>query len=300
MKLRGIIIFVPMVILGFVLFGCLAQQTSTTRHGRVRSGAPESPQATVPELPNNIAWKHELVITPIEDGKWGCSLENARQVMLSAAGELWKYFPDRKMPLIEVVSKGGPVFNYNIGDDQHVRVLLNTGGNLWAQMAYQFAHEFCHLLCNPGDQKIQMWFQETLCEMASRFVLSRMAETWKTSPPYPNWKDYSVSLREYLDNLQKNNRLPEGKTLAQWYCDNVEALRANSIDRPRNNVVAAELWKMLDAQPEHWGAVTYYPRGQLKPNTFDEFLRVWQRDCPEKHKAFIAAIAKKFEITLTK
>jgi hypothetical protein len=204
------------------------------------------------------------------------------------------------MPLIEVVSKGGPVFNYNIGDDQHVRVLLNTGGNLWAQMAYQFAHEFCHLLCNPGDQKIQMWFQETLCEMASRFALSRMAETWKTSPPYPNWKDYSVSLREYLDNLQKNDRLPEGKTLAQWYRDNAEALRANSTDRPRNNVVAAELWKMLDAQPEHWEAVTYYPRGQLNQNTFDEFLRVWQRDCPEKHKAFIAAIAKKFEITLTK
>lgn len=248
----------------------------------------------------NAAWKHELAITLIEDGKWDCPLENAQQVMLSAADELWKYFPDRKIPLIEVISKGGPEFNHNIGDDQHARILLNTNGTHWAQMAYQFAHEFCHILCNWSDQSVQMWFQETLCEMASRFALSRMAETWQTSPPYPNWKDYAKSLQSFLDDLQKNDRLPKGKTLAQWYHENHEALRANSIDRHRNNVVAAELWKMLDAQPEHWEAVTYYPRGKLKLDTFDEFLRVWQKGCPEKHKAFIAAIAKKFEITLPK
>jgi hypothetical protein len=262
-------------------------------------GKTESEKAKT-NSPVNAAWKHELIITPIDDGKWGCPLENARQAMLSAAGELWKYFPDRKMPLIEVVPKGGPAFNYNIGDDQHVRVLLNTGNCLWAQMSYQFAHEFCHLLCNPSDQKVQMWFQETLCEMASRFVLKRMSETWKTNPPYPNWKDYSVSLREYLDNLQKNDRLPKGKTLAQWYSENADILRKNSIDRPRNNVVAAELWEMLDAQPEHWEVVTYYPHKRLNPETLGEFFLVWQRDCPEDHKAFIADIAKKFEIILPK
>lgn len=259
--------------------------------------ANETP-AAVSQL-GNAAWKHELVITPIEDGKWGCSLENSRQVMLSAAKELWKYFPDRKIPLIEVVPKGGPIVYPNIGEDQHARIILNTGDNLWAQMAYQFAHEFCHLLCNWSDQSAQMWFQETLCEMASRFTLSRMAETWQDSPPYPNWKDYAKALQVFLDDLQKNDRLPRDKTLAQWYRENHEALRVNSIDRPRNNVVAAELWKMMDAQPEHWETVTYYPRGKLKPDTFDEFLRVWQKNCPEKHKAFIAAIAKKFEITLT-
>ncbi|MFH1226478.1 MAG: hypothetical protein V1701_01075 [Planctomycetota bacterium] len=256
--------------------------------------------AVKPKSSVNDAWKHELVITPIDDGKWGCPLENARQVMLSASGEIWKYSPDRKMPLIEVVSKGGPVFVYNIGDDQHVRVLLNTEGCVWAQMSYQFAHEFCHLLCVPSDQKVQMWFQETLCEMASRFALKRMSESWQTNPPYLNWKSYAASLREYLDNLQKNDRLPKGKTLIQWYRENADVLNKNSIDRPRNNVVAAELWEMLDAQPEHWDITTYYPHKRPNPDTLEEFFLAWQRDCPDAHKPFIAEIAKKFEITLPK
>jgi len=262
-----------------------------------RAAAPQPAEGKAP-IPHP-AWKHELAITASNDGQWGCDPENCRQVMLSAAGTMWKYFPDRKMPRIEAVSKGGPIFIYAIGHDAHVKVCLAVGGPFWAQMAYQFAHEYCHLLCGPGGPTPQMWFQETLCETASRFALMQMSRTWKTHPPYSNWASYSGALRSYFDDLQKNDRLPKGKTLAQWYQENAQALTANSCDRPKNNVVAAEVWAMFDAQPEHWEAVTYFPHEKLDPDTLAEFLRVWRRNCPARHKPFIAALASKFGIVLS-
>jgi len=260
--------------------------------------APAPAPAPEPVRVEHPAWKHEINITLIDDG-WGCDMENARQVMFSAANEIFKNFPpERRIPRFEVKSKGGPLFIYAIDDDQHALIILNTGGTYWAQMAYQFAHEFCHNLCNYSGQNPQWWFSETLAETASRFALSRMAETWKTSPPYPNWTGYSGALQGYFNNLQSNERLPAGKTLAQWYRENAEALAKNSCDRPKNNVVAAELYEILNAHPEYWDAVSFYPRNPTDPDTFDEFLRVWRRNCPDKVKPFVEAIAEKFEVDL--
>jgi len=247
----------------------------------------------------NPAWGHELVITAIDDGQWGCDPENARQVMLSAAGEIWQYFPDRKMPRIEVVPKGGPIFYYNIGPDEHVRVHLASGNALWAQIAYQFAHEYCHLLCYYGpENKNILWFHESLCEIASRFALRRISETWKTAPPYPNWTSYASHLRSYFDDLQKDGPLPPGKTLGQWYRENALALAANGCDRPKNSVVAGVLWDLFGSQPESWDSLTYLPREKLDPGTFEQYLLAWRKNCPEKHKGFVTAIADTFEIEM--
>ena len=79
----------------------------------------------------------------------------------------------------------------------------------WNQYAYQFAHEFCHVLSgyeglegNPNN-----WFHETICELASVFTLRRMAERWPTHPPYPNWAGYSKHLLEYAAKRQKREEV---------------------------------------------------------------------------------------------
>ncbi len=251
--------------------------------------------APAPEPAVNPAWKYELSITPIDDGKWGCPLDNAQAVMMSAASELWKYFPDRKMQPVDVESSGGPFFYYNIGPDQRTKVKLSTSGTHWSQMAYQFAHEFCHLLCNfEYGKSSQHWFQETLCETASRFALNRMSETWKTNPPYYNWKDYSGSLLSYFNDLQNNNRLPAGKTLGQWYRENAASCTYIT------PIVSAEMYELFSAEPEHWEAVTWYPKEKLEPDTMEQFLRIWRERVPERHKAFIIKIAQRFEYDLDK
>lgn len=75
-------------------------------------------------------------------------------------------------------------------------VWLGTHGRVWAQVAFQFAHEFCHVIADPKTMPWDrfLWIEEAICEAASLFALRCMAKTWAVAPPYPNWQDYSVKL----------------------------------------------------------------------------------------------------------
>ena len=108
-------------------------------------------------------------------------------------------------------------------------IQLNTRNRLWCQFAYQFSHEFCHVLSrheclrdNPNN-----WFHETICEIASVFTLRRMAERWRTNPPYPSWADYAESLKSYVqEHLScQELQLPAGVTLPTWLLSHEEELR---------------------------------------------------------------------------
>ena len=110
------------------------------------------------------------------------------------------------------------------------------------QYAYQFAHEFCHVLSgyeglegNPNN-----WFHETICELASVFTLRRMAERWPTHPPYPNWAGYSKHLLEYAAKRQKREevQLPIGTTLLDWLSSHESGLRNDRYQRDKNDLVA--------------------------------------------------------------
>ena len=234
-----------------------------------------------------------LNIRPAEAG-WEAPLENVRQVLRSAAGELWSHFPDRDLKPILVEPKGGPITLTARGAKGEYQVRLATGGTLWAQYTYQFAHEFCHILCNYDEDPSRCrWFEETICELASLFVLRRSGETWKTRPPYPNWKDYAKSLVEYADGRIKSATLPAGKTFAEWYRENADALASNAVDRERNTIAAVQLLPLFEKAPEHWEAVTWLNTEKLTDShTITEYLRAWRFNSPGKHRGFITDLAK--------
>ena len=254
-------------------------------------------EAAAPE--RAAAAQPRLLISPAPNG-WGASIHDVHHVLLSAAGELWRYFPERRLKPIIVAPKGGPIVWFKRGLNGEYFVCLNTGKTYWAQYAFQFAHEFCHILCGyESTEKSNKWFEESLCEMASLFALRRMAETWKTQPPYPNWRDFSKHLHTYADDRIKKSRLPDGTPLAAWYRQNEAALRKNATDRARNNVVAVALLPLFEATPEHWAAVEYLNAAPSKtPRSFQQYLAAWHKHAPEKHKAFIAKIAARFGIEL--
>jgi hypothetical protein len=242
----------------------------------------------------------KLTIRPLDEKAWKCGIADVEKVLYSSAGELWRYFPERQLPVIEVRAKGGPIVLYERGPKGEIRVRLDTGENLWAQMAYQFAHEFTHILCCYDEKHRETkWFEESLCELASLFALHRMAETWKTRPPYSNWKSYAPSLAKYADERIAKAKLPEGKTLAQWYAENAEALRKDATDRPRNCIVAGVLLPLFENQPEAWAAVEYLNTEPFPgPYTFAEYLKAWQGHSPEKLRPFVARIGKEFGVEL--
>ena len=242
----------------------------------------------------------ELLIRPNPKAEWDVEVCDVEKVLQSAAGELWRYFPERRLAPISVEPKGGPIILYGRGPKGEYRVRLDTGSTYWCQYAFQFAHEFCHILCGyVEDEKSNKWFEESLCELASLFVLRRMAETWKTDPPYPHWKDFAKHLKQYADKRIADTAFPPGKSLATWYRENEAALRKRSTDRKKNRVVAGILLPMFEERPEHWEAVTWLNAVRSKkPRTFEQYLTDWHNHCPAGHKAFVRQIASKFDIGL--
>ena len=239
----------------------------------------------------------------IRQDNWGAGREDISAVCESAGRELVQFFPGRKLQpiLVGQAAKGSPITLYERGTNGEIRVLLNTRDTFWAQYAYQFGHELCHVLCNYREaDNPQLWFEESLCETASLFVLRRMADTWKTDPPYHNWKSFAPAFDNYVDERLSNTAKLEEQSFAEWYRNHRAELEKEGTNRALNQVVAVRvLLPLLQLKPQHWQALDFVNQWdpKLRP-TFPEYLQDWHDRVPEVHRSFVAAVAKKFEIEL--
>ena len=232
---------------------------------------------------------------------WGdANTRDIRGVMESAAGELWKNFPERRLhPIIVQRGRHSPITLYRRGPRGEYLVKVTSKGRHWCQFAYQFAHEFCHILANYSHKTpvANKWFEEAICEMASIYVLRQMAVTWKTLPPYPHWKSYAPAIQEYVDDLQKaEDMLPKGKTLAKWYEENSATLRKAPCMRAKNRIVANSLLSLFEASPEHWAAIGYLNSGKAASESFQDHLANWYRQTPARHRKIVSDIIEMFEL----
>ena len=264
---------------------------------QLSAGAPPAATPAAPALPG-----HTLDVR-IEPGQWGgAQAADMQKVLLSSAGELWKYCPQRKLkPIIIQRSKEGPITLYNKGPGDEYIVRLDVEGAYWCQFAYQFAHEFCHVLTNydrrKGDKN--QWFEEALGELASMYAVTAMGQTWQVAPPYPNWKGYAGNLTKYADELLKKegSDLPPGQTLAAWYKANESDLRADPYKRDKNRIVAKCLLPLMQKSPESWEAFgclnNSAPDGEA---SFASYLKAWYKDAPAKHQPFVKSVAEMFGV----
>ena len=222
----------------------------------------------------------------------------------SAGRELWKHFPDYKIEKFVIKrGNGGPITLYSRNDKGEIVIRLDTGNTLWCQYAYQFAHEFCHVLSgfeedDPGNR----WFEETLAETASIYAMRAMARAWKTDPPYSHWNNYRDALRDYSDKvIRKWSMIHEiyEKGLAVFYQTHKTRLTKEPCDRELNGAMAQVFLKLFEEDPSRWGSVRWLnstpsPKGE----TFQQYLTKWRNAAPEKHKPFITKVAGLYGVTL--
>lgn len=242
-----------------------------------------------------------LEIRVAADGWGDAGTADITKVLRSAGEALGSQFPDRRFPTIDVSrSRTTPITLFQRGPAGELRVKLNVEGPYWSQFSFQFAHEMGHIVCGFEEYaNPNLWFEETLCETASLFVLGRMAEGWKTRPPYPNWKDYSGSLQKYRDDRIAQAKLPEDRTLAAWFREQEPALRKDPGLRELNLKMAAAILPLFEESPERWAAVATLNtvRGD-GTRTFARYLKDWSASSPEKHRDVIAKIATRFGVSI--
>lgn len=253
---------------------------------------------------HSATWSQEkskaIQIKVLDDDWGGAPPSNIQAVCASVAGELRKFVPQRTFDPITISrSKDAPIAIFGLGANGERRVKLNVTGTHWAQFGYQFGHEFGHILCNYRAAKNpNQWFEESMCEAASIFALKRMAKSWRERPPYPNWKSYAVALEDYVEHYLRGVAKVEDGTFAKWYQSNEERLR--KFDRPSFSVVAVHvLLPSLEKNPEHWQALGGLNQWDAsKEMTFAEYLTDWHGRVPAARKAFVADIARAFDIPL--
>jgi hypothetical protein len=223
-------------------------------------------------------------------------------VCRSAAAELLALCPGRDLGVVTVErSAEGPIVLFRPGPKGERRIRLDVSDRHWAQPAYQFAHELCHLLCNTREaDTANLWFEESLCEAASLFVLRRMAETWKTRPPYRNGKGYAGSPADYARARIDDTAGPGGAAdLSEWRGTHGPALRRNPHDRALNRVAAVRLPALLEKDPSRWEAVGVLNRWDKdRPPTFAEYLADWRARLPEARRGCVDEVAALFGVRL--
>jgi hypothetical protein len=237
------------------------------------------------------------------NGGWGSAHPaDIEAVLYSAASEIWRYFRDRPPPqLIVRQSEKGPLTLFDRGPHGEYVVLLSARDRRWAQYAYQFSHELCHVLSNYDEVKDNIrpnqWFEESICEAMAAFTLERMAATWESNPPFLHWRDYAGVLGYYAERLagEAHRRLSDDNTLSEWYAHNSEALGEDPYLREKNEVCAKALLPLFQSNPARWAAIGYLNRDTVAlAGSFPWYLQSWYRAAPSEHQSFIAQVIALF------
>ena len=250
-----------------------------------------------------------LDLTVDKDGWGAASPVDVRTVMLAAAQEIWRGCSGQFIRPIYVYHRADfPMTDFMHDLRGRIRIGIASEDRRWAQMAFQFGHEFCHALAQHSatakkswhpPKHANLWFEESLCETGSLFVLKKLAVAWRTAPPYPNWQSYSGALTDYATErlARPEHQLPEGQSFADWFRGSENALRENPVLRAKNVIIARQLLPLFEAEPAGWEAVCYLNLGkreQGKP--LRQVFAEWSAASPEKLRPFVGKVAKPFGI----
>jgi hypothetical protein len=230
------------------------------------------------------------------DAEWG---KGARPILEDAASHLLRHFTSPPQGRIRVLYEPAALtprtFYRNSPDDDFV-VRLNANAILWSKLAYQFSHELLHIASNFESLSLHAngWFEETLAELASIFVLKQMAKDWRKSPTN-GWPEYAAEHDKYAEELltRAEYQLPTGQNLSQWFTPHEATLRTDRYQRALNGVVAVQLFPLFQNSPSNWQCVRYLPNSDA---SFAEYLPQWRAACPPVCSQFVADIGRQFGI----
>src|SRR5438270_608429 len=96
---------------------------------------------------------------------WESEIAEMQRLLENVVQHFLRHFANPPSGRIKVEYRvDGPpmtVFRPSSADDY--RILLPSRGRYWAQCSYQFAHEFCHVLCDFEKPRAvsNNWFQES-------------------------------------------------------------------------------------------------------------------------------------------
>ena len=287
--------------IAFLLF-CqfLVGESSYSGIGKSKSDKLEGISLPVIDLDKNSTSIPKIQII---SNDWGTGYPEDISAVLKSVAEIM--FPlGGKPPYSNIMvgrSENGPIVLYKRGSKGQYLINLNSKDRYWCQYAFQFSHEIGHILCGfkDGDPS-NLWFEETLGEVASLYSLLRMEEKWKHSAPYPHWKAYAPEFTKYARERKRKYKDQIPSNLKKWFHENQKVLAKHPVDRPRNAALAIQLLPRFENSSVGWTTCAYLNDQKNKEaKSFESYLYDWYRSCPHtEQKGFVKKIAAEFGITL--
>ena len=216
-------------------------------------------------------------------------LEITRRSCLSGV----RLVSDREPNLIRVqeITSGSPAIWLHPDRSRTAWVLVDIGERAWIQLAYQFGHEFGHIVCNSWLSHAKpsppcQWLEEALVEAFSIHGLGHLAAKWRTAPPFPDDNAYADAIVQYRDDwVQKFTGLAAETGCLQdfggWFRANRTAIEALT-SRADSQAAAAVILQEFDRAEgciEALGALNRWPRRSAVP--LADYLRLWEESCVE-------------------
>ena len=192
---------------------------------------------------------------------------------------------------------------YRAPSEEPYTIWLSARDHFWCKFAYQFAHEFCHVLSgyesireNPNN-----WFHESICELASMFTIRCMAVRWLTHPAFPGRTDYAAALSEYGRDLlnKQGSQLSTDMSLNNWLSLNEVVLREAPVHDPdqRSNqtLVAYQLLPIFEKTPGGWNAIRKLPNST---SLLADYFVAWYAKVDPEDRVFVARLSDVFGYTI--
>jgi hypothetical protein len=235
-----------------------------------------------------------------EQGDWGgAQLSDVEAAARSAAASFGVFQENEAVAIVlkPTASKDDPPMTEAATSPSGEFVIrLSVRGNLWNQLIYQFAHEFCHVVADSRTWKNDCfaWIEDALCETAALFALRSTANSWRIEPPYPSWRDYAPLLAAYAAERTSHTsrRLPPGLPFSSWLADHLTFLEADPYRRDDNTIIATELLPVFERDRAAWRAARFLhacPRSSEA--SLADFMNGWAMACPSECRDVVESIA---------
>ena len=185
-------------------------------------------------------------------------------------------------------------------DRRPYEIRLNTRDRYWSQYVYQFSHELCRVMVgfDRYREHKHKWFEEALCELASLFVLHRLATVWEETPPpgITGARDFAPNHRRYAEDIQARNPAVPGRHLPEWLAAHIATLEADPYRRDLNGVVAVSLLDRFREDPSLWRDCGWLNRWDPRADAaFTDYLDSWTAHLNASgHDHRVTAILKQF------
>ncbi|HAT4185390.1 TPA: hypothetical protein I9007_000877 [Clostridium perfringens] len=182
--------------------------------------------------------------------------------------------------------------NYALGypilitNEDNLRISLAVDSyRKWNQTVYQLSHELCHYILNQtsNGKKILKWFEETLCEAMSLYILDFFYETWSDCKLSHNDIEYKQNFKTYLDDILEKtptNGLKNCKTIDDLFIINFNSERDRS-DRISERNYLFELFKSNKDQKEKMALIKDYQK-YISSNGLTIDFAKWYEDTGEE------------------